>query len=196
MLAQNWFFILANFAAVGAYLFGLKKGVVGLIVAATLGIAYLVVFVKDGFTFLLFIVAYGLFPIGLVSAVGLSIGHVLRSSKKAYALILIIPVPFLWALSSAKQLQEEKELKLVTQYVRTHEKTVQSAGADAAVLLESKTTRSNDLLPSRYLFSIHGSKTVFEVIEVRRKWTLEPVFSIACMTSDSIGHPYFDKNMC
>lgn len=88
----------------------------------------------------------------------------------------------------------EKEWLLVIEFVERNTDVIREVGPIKGVGRESYIRKSGEIVPSRYIASVGGDRSVYAVIDVSRSG--EVAFSLACLTHRSLGQRDPFKDIC
>lgn len=89
----------------------------------------------------------------------------------------------------------QKEWSLVTDFVKNNKDVIREAGGIKATYPESSTTKQTEVMPSRYIVSVNGSKNIFAVVDVSRS-SGDAKFTLACVSHLSMGQRDSSKDVC
>jgi hypothetical protein len=92
------------------------------------------------------------------------------------------------------QTRKEEE-RLALEYITHNDQVIKLAGGTVKTFPASSTIYSNDRNKGRYDFSITGHRTFYAIVDVNRS-SGKPVFSLACVTTLSMGYREAGKDAC
>ena len=92
------------------------------------------------------------------------------------------------------QTRKEEE-RLALDYITHNDQVIKLAGGTVKTFPASSTIYSNDRNKGRYDFSITGPKTFYAIVDVNRS-SGKPAFSLACVTTLSMGYREAGKDAC
>jgi len=88
----------------------------------------------------------------------------------------------------------ENEWRLIIEFVKANADVIKEVGSIKGVGRESYVRKSGEVVPSRYIASVGGDRSVYAVIDVSRSGDV--AFSLACLTHRSLGQRDPFKDIC
>jgi len=187
LLTQVILFSLALVAVILGWHWGVRKGAIAYLI--TLFVFSLIALFFSGL-WIIPIVVWLPFAL-LAGGLGLTSGVKFRQGKKLIAIALLSPLVIYWAGLIVIDVKKENELQQVSDFVMSDKTVTQVVGENITLHLPGGWMKPKGLLPFRYEIPISGSnnsKGFYVFVDVSRSWMLgSPIFSVACVTTLSVG---------
>lgn len=186
-------FAIAVVAAIASSFLGMARALwLLLAIAILVGVAAFMSSANDFQAFLM-ITSFGFPLIAGSAALGIASGLNIRKRKFFIAVLCLLPFPyFLWSTYHS-EVKKKNEEQLALEFI-THNQQVSKLIGGPVEVFPALSTRYPDADKGRYEYSIKGKK-LYAIVNVSRS-SGKPVFSLACVTTLSMGYREAGKDDC